>query len=151
VAAATAALALVPAWWLLAGRRRGRRYPYALDAVLALPSLLDLWGNAAGADGLAGGGRLGHVADFALLATALALALARTGLGPLATAALVAGGGALGAVAWELLEWATFAEPSAQRYEGTMEDLALAVAASLAVASLAGVALARRRARARGA
>jgi hypothetical protein len=144
-AAALAALAAVPAWWWLLGRRRSRHgYPYALDAVLALPFLLELWGNAAGAGGLAAGGAAGHVADFLLFATALALGLARLDLGPWVTAALVAGGGAVGAIAWELLEHATFATPSADRYEGTMEDLALALAASLAVAAAAGVVLARR-------
>jgi hypothetical protein len=144
-AAAVVALAAIPAWWWLLGRRRTRHgYPYALDAVLALPFLLELWGNAAGAGGLAAGGAAGHAADFLLLATALALGLARLELAPWITAALVAGGGAVGAIAWELLEYLTFADPSAERYEGTMEDLALALAASLAVAAATGIVLAGR-------
>ena len=144
--AAAVALVLLPAWWAVAGRRRSRRgYPHLLDAVLVLPFLLELWGNAAGARTLAGGSELGHVADFALLATALALGLARRGLGAWTTAALVVGGGAAAAIVWELLEYATFAEPSAARYEGTIEDLGLALLASSAVAAAAGALLARRR------
>lgn len=146
VLAGLAALVVVPAWWALAGRRRARNgYPHLLDAVLALPFLVELWGNAAGARTAAGGGELGHLVDFALLATALALGLARLDLGAWTTAGLVAGGGAAAAICWELLEYATFAEPSAARYEGTIEDLALALLASVAVAAATGALLARRR------
>jgi hypothetical protein len=146
VAASLLALAAVPAWWLLVGRRRSRHgYPFALDAVLALPFLVDLWGSAAGLGELSGGGSLGHVVDFALLTTALALGLARLELGPAATAALALAGAAVGAVLWELLEYATFAERTVEHVEDSILDLGLALVASAAAAAVAGVVLGRGR------
>jgi hypothetical protein len=150
VVASLLALAAIPLWWLLGGRRRSRHgYPFALDAVLALPFLVDLWGSAVGPGELAGGGSLGHVVDFALLTIALALGLARLELGASATAALALAGAALAAVLWELLEYATFAGRSAEHVEDSVRDLGLALVASAAAAAVAGVVLARGRAHGR--
>jgi hypothetical protein len=146
VAASLLALAAVPLWWLLAGRRGSRHgYPFALDAVLAVPFLVDLWGSAAGLEEVAGGGSLGHVLDFALLTTAFALGLARLELGPVPTAALALGAAAVGAVLWELLEYATFADRTAGHVEDSVRDVGLAVAASAAAAAVAWLVLARAR------
>jgi hypothetical protein len=150
VAASLLALAAVPVWWLLAGRRGSRRrYPFALDAVLAVPFLVDLWGSAAGLEELAGGGSLGHVVDFALLTTAFALGLARTGLAPVGAAVLALGAAAVAAVLWELLEYATFADRTAEHVEDSFHDLGLAVAASTAAAAVAGLVLSRARGQSR--
>jgi hypothetical protein len=146
VTASVVALAAVPAWWLVASRRGSRHgYPFALDAVLAVPFLVDLWGSAAGRGELAGGGSLGHVLDFALLTTAFALGFARLGRGAVATAALALGAAVAAAVLWELLEYATFAERTAEHVEDSVRDLGLALAASAAVAAVAWLVLARGR------
>jgi hypothetical protein len=145
-AASLLALAAVPAWWLLVGRRRSQHgYPFVLDAVLAVPFLVELWVSPAGLGELAGGGSAGHVLDFALLTTAFALGFARLDLGAVATAALALAGAALAAVLWELLEYATFVDRTAAHVEDSVRDLALALAAAAAAAVVALLVLARGR------
>jgi hypothetical protein len=144
VAAALVALVAVPAWWLSWGRRSRHGYPFVLDAVLALPFLIELWARPAGVPELAGGGQVRHAVNFALLATALALVLARHELPPVRAAALVLAGGAAAAVLWELLEDWTFASHSALWNADSVADVALAFAATAGVAAATGLVLARR-------
>jgi hypothetical protein len=145
VAGSVVALAVVPAWWWLWGRRRSPHgYPFALDGVLALPFLIDLWSKQAGYAELPGWAEVAHALDFALLATAMALVLARLDLGVKTTVALVLCCGIVAAVVWELLEEVTLPSHSGARVEDSVLDLALAVAASAATAAAAGVVLARR-------
>jgi hypothetical protein len=145
VAAAIVALVVVPAWWVSWGRRRSRHgYPFALDAVLALPFLIELWARPAGVPELAGGGQVRHAVNFALLATAVALVLARLELPPRRAAALVLAGCAAAAVLWELLEDLTFASGGALWNTDSLADVALALAAAAGVAVATGLVLARR-------
>jgi hypothetical protein len=145
VAAAIVALVAVPAWWASWGRRRSRHgYPFVLDALLALPFLIELWARAAGVRGLAGGGAVGHAVDFALLATALALVVARLGLAPAPAAALVLAGGAAAAVLWELLEHLAFASHADLWNEDSVADVVVAVGAAACVSAATGLVLARR-------
>jgi hypothetical protein len=144
VVAAIVALVAVPAWWASWGRRRsGHGYPFVLDAVLALPFLIELWARPTGFPELAGGTQVRHAVDFVLLATALALVLVRLELSPASTAALVLAGGAAAAVLWELLEDWTFASHGRLWNEDSIADVALALGAAAAVAAATGLVLAR--------
>lgn len=118
---------------------RGGPYPWKVDALLALPFALDAVGNVL---------NLYHrwdqydtmnhfVSWFALAALASTLAPLRR-LPPWAHAGLALGAGALGAVAWELGEYAAFIHSSDYTriaYTDTLSDLAAGTAgASLAAA-----------------
>ena len=134
--ASLVAIAAVPAWWALRGRRGRARYPAAIDVLLPLPLVVAYAARALGAGG-AVWDPVHHAFDFAVLAVVVLLVVRGLGAGRWTAAGLVLGGGATAAILWELLEWATFLSGGSEgAYRAAMEDLAVALAASAAVAAV---------------
>jgi hypothetical protein len=137
-AASVLAIAVVPVWWWVSGRRRGVGYPFAIDALLPVPLIVDYLGKAFDPGDVAWSGRGTHALDFAVLATVVVLALVSTDVAPWVLAALTVGACATAAIVWELLEYASFErEETVELYGGSLEDLAIALAVSVLVASVA--------------
>jgi hypothetical protein len=129
---------LLPPVVLFVCNRRGP-YPWKVDALLALPFALDALGNVLNLyhrwnlyD------TMNHFVSWFALASLAATLAPLWRLPPWAHAALALGAGALGAVAWELGEYAAFIHASDYTrvaYTDTLSDLA----AGTAGASLAAV------------
>lgn len=133
--ASLVAIGAVPAWWALRGRAAGSDYPAAVDVLLPLPLLVDYAARALDA-GWSGWDPLQHALDFAVLGAVVLLVLRRLGVGGWTAAGLVVGAGATAAVLWELLEYAAFLSGGADgAYVAAMQDLAVALAATAAVAA----------------
>jgi hypothetical protein len=132
------ALIVPVVWWIL--RRRGSRaeYPFLLDILVVLPFLIDTAANAANLyDTISWWDDLSHFVNWAILTLAFGLFLLRLPLGRLNTAALAVGFGAVTAVLWELLEYATFIRHSSElktAYTDTLGDLALGLSGSVVAA-----------------
>ena len=144
--AAPVIVLVVPALWALLGRRRP--YPWAADALLTAPWLVDVLGNAFDLyDTVTWWDDANHLVNWALLCGGIGLLVLRAGLGPLTSAALVVGLGALLAVVWELGEYVAFIHDNedelATAYRDTLGDELLGTIG--AVAAGAGVFLAARR------
>ena len=146
------ALAVVPALWFVLRRRRNLAYPGLADLLVALPFAIDVVGNAFNAyDSISWFDEAAHFGNWALLFGAVAICLPRR-LDALVQLGLVVGLGSLVALAWELVEYATFIRNSPERvtaYTDTLSDMALGTSGALC----AGVAVLvlRRRAAAAGA
>ena len=131
-------VAAVPlAWWY---RTRGRTSYPALPAFLVtVPFVIDVAGNALDLyDTVDVFDDVCHFVNWAILGTALGIALRRTTLPPAAIAGLCSGMGAVAAILWELAEYGAFVTHTPERftlYRDTMGDLAL----GLAGATLAGL------------
>ena len=140
----------VPVLWfvLRQASRRHVRYPALADALLTLPfaidlgaTLLDLRERHTWWDALA------HFTYWTLLTGALAAFLALRPFHPIVLAGLTLGAGCAAAILWEVVEYYTLHASTAERvteYEGTVHDLALALAASTMAAAVAAVLVSRR-------
>ena len=129
------ALLILPAWWLLDGRHREIRYPYTIDALLPVPFIVDDLARAGGLDVHGWWGPLAHALNFAILAVVVTVVLARTSLDAFSAAVLCIATGAVGSILWELLEYVTLHRGEARGlYSSSMQDLAVALAATVVVA-----------------
>lgn len=146
--------AVIPAAWLLLGRRRrGRPYPHVIDILVVLPFLLDTAGNALDLfDTITWFDDLMHFLNWVPWAMAFGLALhAAPTLPRWAHGGLVVGFGAVTHIIWELGEYATFIRDNPDEYRtaytDTIGDLALSLSGSLLAALLVVTALWRHRPR----
>jgi uncharacterized membrane protein YjdF len=141
-----AALIVPAAWWLLRRRGKALEYPYALDALLVLPFLIDVAGNALDLyDTIEWWDDANHFVNWALLCAGLGLLITRRMGSRWAVVLLVTGLGAVLAIGWELGEWFTFIRHGTElgtAYEDTLGDEALgtlgALVAGLIVSARAG-------------
>jgi hypothetical protein len=135
---------LVPAVWAAVRLRAGSRAPLPWDgfAFLMLPFLVDVTGNTFDLyDTLWWWDDLNHLVNWLLLCVGVGLLLRLGGVQPAwALGLLVAGLGAVLAIAWELGEWYTFIRHGTEldtAYEDTLGDETLGTLGAI----LAGVAL----------
>jgi hypothetical protein len=137
----------VPLVLLLA--RRGRPYPWRVDAALALPFALDALGNVLDLyDRWVSYDTVNHGISWFALATLVASIPALSQLPAWARAWIVAGTGALLAIAWELGEYAAFIHSSnygRSAYPDTLTDLLAGCSGSVLAAALVLVAAHYRR------
>lgn len=139
--------------WLIARRLRPatprRPYPHLVDALVTLPFLLDLGGNALDLfDTISWWDDLLHFLNWFLLGSALAAVLAADARRKRWEVAwMVAGAGAVAAIVWELAEYQSFVlkVEAVGIYRDTVGDLVLGCSG----AALAGVLAAARPAWAR--
>lgn len=146
---------VVAAAWHLRRRRRdpaasGRPYPWAADALIALPFVLDTLGNALGLfDAVASWDDIMHFISWLLLLSGIGLLLARsTVLARWARMLLVVSLGALLAVLWEAAEYVAFLRTSPElqtAYTDTLADELLGTAGALGAAIVIELAVHRRR------
>ncbi len=132
----------VPVGWRLLARTP---VPWAAVAWVMLPFLVDVTGNTLDLyDSVVWWDDANHLVNWFFLCLGAGLLLARGGVAPRwALGVLVAGVGALLAVAWELGEWATFIRfgtELATAYTDTLGDLVLGALGG----SLAGLVVALR-------
>ncbi len=139
---------IVPAVWALAGRHAP--FPYAADALLTAPWLVDVLGNVFDLyDTVSWWDDGNHFVNWALLSGGVGLLVLRARLAPLVSAALVVGIGAFLAIVWELGEYVVFIHDNedelATAYRDTLGDELLGTCgALLAGVILFGVARGRR-------
>src|ERR687886_427069 len=129
---------LVPVFWWLRGRPSP--YPHLIDALIVLPFLVDVAGNAANLynttryfDDIA------HFVNWALLVTAFGAIMASLPLGRLNAATLTLGFGTTANVLWEIAEYIVMRLGSSGlqlTYEDTIGDLALSFCGTLVGALL---------------
>lgn len=125
----------IPLWWLLAGRLRRVRYPWAADLLITLPWLIDLLGNRFNLfDSVGWWDDAMHLVNWGLLTAGVLIGFSHraTGRGQTVLAAL--GFGATAAIAWELGEYVAFVRHSTElqtAYTDTLGDLALGTLGSL--------------------
>ena len=131
---------VVPAVWWWVGRRRGWRYPFAVDILVVLPFLIDTLGNTANLyDTIDWWDDANHFVNWAILVAGFGQLLVRTPLQRVVVAALAVGFGAVTAILWELLEYVTFIRHSSElrtAYTDTLGDLALGLGGSTLAALL---------------
>jgi hypothetical protein len=104
-------IAPVLVWWVVARRRRSSSpLPWTAFACVCAPFFIDVTGNTLDLyDSLVWWDDLNHFVNWFLLCLGIGLMLTRTSVRPpWALGALVAGIGAVLAIAWELAEWYTF-------------------------------------------
>jgi hypothetical protein len=129
---------LIPAvWWL---RGRPSPYPHLVDALIVLPFLVDVAGNAANLynttryfDDIA------HFSNWMFLVTAFGAIMSSLPLGRLNAAALTLGFGTTTNVLWEIAEYVVMRLGSSGlslTYEDTIGDLALSFCGTLVGALL---------------
>lgn len=141
-----AALVVPVIWWRL---DRPQPYPYAIDLLAALPFLIDVLGNTFDLyDTIDWWDDANHFVNWAILCTAVALALRRVSIRGWVLFGLTLGFGAVSAVLWEFGEYFAFIRHSDElrtAYTDTLGDLALGLTGSMLAATL--VTTARRSAR----
>jgi hypothetical protein len=142
----TLAALVVPAIWILRGRRPP--YPYAVDILFVLPFLIDTVGNTRDLyDTIDWWDDANHFVNWALLTGAVAAALLRTRIRAAELFALVVGFGAVAAILWEIGEYFAFIRDSpelATAYTDTLGDMSLGLGGSVLTATIAVVVLRRR-------
>jgi hypothetical protein len=145
VVLALVALVAVPAWWWLASRRRPVRYPWEIDAVLAIPFLVELAGRLAGLhESISFWEVVTHLVNWTLLVLVFGLLLGRRVEVRLILAALCIGFGATMTIVWELAEHVAGVHRIHETmYEETLSDLAFALVGSAVGAALVVLAAAR--------
>jgi hypothetical protein len=147
-----AALIVPVTWWLLRRRRDELEYPHLLDALLVLPFLIDVAGNALDLyDTVEWWDDANHFVNWGILTAAFGQLLLRLPVGPVVAAGLAVGFGAVTAVLWEFAEYWTFIRNSSEldtAYTDTLGDLALGLSGST-IAALVTAWLIRRRDRGR--
>ncbi len=131
------ALLLPTVWWL---RGRPSPYPHLVDALIVLPFLVDVAGNAANLynttryfDDIA------HFGNWMFLVTAFGAIMASLPLSRLNAAALTLGFGTTANVLWEIAEYVVMRLGSSGlnlTYEDTIGDLALSLCGALVGALL---------------
>jgi hypothetical protein len=140
IAYPVSALIVPVGWWIARRRGLGGRYPYVLDILVVLPFLVDTAGNAANLyDTIGWWDDLSHLVNWGIVVAAFGQVLIRLPLSRLVTASLAVGCGAVTAILWEFLEYATFLCHSRERttaYTDTLGDLALGLTGSVVAAVL---------------
>jgi len=143
----TIAALLVPAIWMLRGRRLP--YPYLADILFVLPFLIDTIGNALDLyDTIDWWDDANHFVNWALVTGAVAAALLRTRVNRGELFAIVVGFGAVTAILWEIGEYFAFIRHSSElrtAYTDTLGDLSLGLSGSTLTGVLAVLALSRHR------
>jgi hypothetical protein len=129
---------LIPAiWWL---RGRPSPYPHLVDALIVLPFLVDVAGNAANLyEATRYFDDIAHFGNWMFLATAFGAIMASLLTSRLNAAALTLGFGATTDILWEICEYLVTRVGSSDlhlTYEDTIGDLALSFCGSLAGALL---------------
>ena len=124
----------VPTAWALTGRRAP--YPYAADALLTAPWLVDVLGNVFDLyDTVSWWDDANHFVNWALLSSGIGLLVLRARLAPLVSGALVVGSGAFLAIVWELGEYVAFIHDNedelATAYRDTLGDELLGTCGAL--------------------
>ena len=142
---------ILPVGWALVGRRRP--FPALADLLITLPFLIDTAGNALDLyDTIDWWDDANHFFNWMLLTGGFVLLTEPVRLAAWNRAALGAGFGAIAAIAWELLEYATFVPNSpeaAGAYRDTLGDLALGTLGGSLAAIAASWWIERRRRRGR--
>jgi hypothetical protein len=145
---------LVPAlWWLVVKRRRpGEPAPYVAFGLVMLPFLIDTTGNSLDLfDALVWWDDANHFFNWVLLCWGIGLIVCIHVTPRWAIVAVVAGLGAVLAIAWELGEWLTFIRQGTEietAYEDTLGDLSLGTLGGLVAGVIVAAALARQTGRA---
>ena len=131
----------VPAvwWWVRRRRASATPVPWKAFALIMAPFLVDVTGNTLDLyDSWSWWDDLNHFGNWLLLCWGVGLLVVRGGVRPRwAVVAMVAGIGAVLAVAWELGEWYTFIRHGTEiqtAYEDTLGDQALGLLGALAAA-----------------
>lgn len=143
LAGAAVIVLVVPAAWALTGRRAP--YPYAADALLTAPWLVDVLGNVFDLyDTISWWDDANHFVNWALLSGGIGLLVLRARLTPLVTATMVLGIGALLAIVWELGEYVAFIHDNVDEldtaYRDTLGDELLGTCGALLAAACVYVA-----------
>ncbi|HEX8002360.1 MAG TPA: hypothetical protein VF519_06660 [Mycobacteriales bacterium] len=129
------AAAVVPAVWLLRGRRAP--YPAVADALLVTPFVIDLAGNALDLyDRVTWFDDACHLGNWAILTLAFGLPVARR-CGAWVTAGLCVGFGATTALVWEVGEYGAFilkTPESVTAYRDTIGDMTLGLTGAVVAA-----------------
>ena len=137
---------VVPALWAAFGKHPP--YPYAADALLTLPWLVDAFGNLFDMyDRYGWWDDANHYFNWMLLCAGVGMLLLRVALPPVVIAALTVGFGTFAAIVWELGEYMAFIRHSSElttAYTDTLGDLMLGTLGSITAAVAVGV-VARRR------
>ena len=119
-------------WWIRAENKSLDVYPWLLDYLVALPTLIDAAGNALDLyNSIWWWDDFNHFLNPFLLSLAIGLLLLKAGVGRITTGALVIGFGAILGILWEFAEYLAFVRRSPEfnsAYEDTLGDLALDLA-----------------------
>jgi ABC-type sulfate transport system permease component len=140
-----AIMALPVAWRVL---RRGQPLPVVADILITLPFLIDVVGNVLDLySTISWWDDANHFLNWALLSAGAGLLVARLGLTPLVTGALIVGWGAVTALLWELAEYLAFIRTNedelATAYTDTLGDMTLGTLGSVVAAVVIGLWLRR--------
>jgi hypothetical protein len=135
-------------WWLAVGRRRpDQPTPYGAFGLVMLPFLVDTTGNTLDLfDPIVWWDDANHFFNWVLLCWGIGLIICRRVDPRWAVVAVVAGFGAVLAIAWELGEWLTFIRQGTEietAYEDTLGDLALGTLGGLVAGLVVAATLAR--------
>lgn len=136
-------------WLLLRRTGRGGPYPGAASALLTVPFVVDLAGNALNLyDDVEIFDDICHVVNWAMLSGAVGIFLLRLhGLPAWALGGLVLGFGATTAILWEIGEYGAFVldtPESVTAYRDTLGDLGLGTTGSAVAGLLCAIAATRR-------
>jgi uncharacterized membrane protein YjdF len=142
-----AVLALPVLWHVLKGKGP---YPYAADALITFPFLVDVLGNVFNLyDTIDWWDDVNHFANWLFLSLGIGVLLLRTRFEPIALAGFVLAFGASLAILWELGEYVTFIrtneEEFATAYTDTLGDLTFDLVGSVIAATVTYWAAGRRR------
>jgi hypothetical protein len=137
----------LPVLWRLFGRGT---YPYAADALITLPFLVDVLGNVLDLyDAIGWWDDANHFANWLFLTLGIGVLLLRTHHEPVVLAAFVLAFGVTAGVLWELGEYLTFIRTNEDEfdtaYTDTLGDLTLDLCGTLVAAGITYSAARRRR------
>lgn len=135
-------------WWVTVGRRRpDEEVPYIAFGLVMLPFLIDTTGNTLDLfDPIVWWDDANHFFNWVLLCWGVGLITCRHVAPRWAVVAVVAGLGAVLAIAWELGEWLTFIRQGKEietAYEDTLGDLAMGTLGGVVAGLIVAVMLAR--------
>jgi len=142
------AVLALPVVWRLAAK--GRPYPYAADALLTAPFLIDVLGNVVDFyDKIDWWDDVNHFANWLFLSLGAGALLLRTSVGPLIAAGLVIAFGSTLVILWELGEYLTFLRGNEEElptvYRDTVGDMTFGLLGSLIAAGATWYAVHRQR------
>jgi len=142
------AVLALPVVWRLAAQ--ARPYPYAADALLTAPFLIDVLGNVVDFyDKIGWWDDVNHFANWLFLSLGAGALLLRTSVGPLIAAGLVIAFGSTLVILWELGEYLTFLRGNEEElptvYRDTVGDMTFGLLGSLIAAGATWYAVHRQR------
>jgi hypothetical protein len=137
---------VLPVAWRFFGRGP---YPYAADALITLPFLVDVVGNVLDLyDSISWWDDANHLVNWFLLALGVGALLLRTHFEPIALAVFVLAFGVTAGVLWELGEYLTFIRVNEDEfstaYTDTLGDLTLDLCGTMGAAAITYAAARRR-------